>query len=137
MAGSIDTYRNVSRSTMSPRTVVLKVFEGARKELESAEAALAEGRSAEEPLGRAQTLVGGLMSALDFSAGDLASRLLGLYLFVSERIRETRFSGRDQGLGAAARVLGTLADAWRELPADALREDHRAAGAGSGLHVRG
>ncbi len=136
MTASIDTYRSVSRDTMSPRAAVLKVTETARKELAAAEAALAAGKSAEEPLGRAQTLVGGLMSALDFTAGDLATHLLGLYLFVSERIQEARAAGKDTGLGAASRVLGTLADAWREIPADALREDGRAAKA-SGLHVRG
>ncbi len=136
MTASIDTYRNVSRDTMSPRAAVLKVTEAARRELGAAEAALASGKSAEEALGRAQTLVGGLMSALDFTAGDLATHLLNLYLFVSDRIQETRASGKDAGLGAASRVLGTLADAWREVPADALREDRRAA-APSGLHVRG
>jgi flagellar protein FliS len=137
MTSSIHAYRTVSRDTASPRAVVLAVFEAALRELQAAEAALRDGADPAVPLGKAQTLVGGLMAALDFSAGDLATRLLSLYLFVSGRIRETRARGRDAGLGSARRVLETLLEAWREVPAGAVRPDGRAPGETAGLHLRG
>ena len=137
MTASTDTYRAVNRETASPRITVLKVFEAAQRELALAEGALAAGTSAAEPLARAHTLVGGLMAALDFSAGDLATKLLGLYVFVSNRILETRTSGKDAGLGAASRVLGTLLEAWREMPREATRPDGLPGGDGSALHLQG
>lgn len=137
MTASTDAYRTIDRETRSPRATVLKVFEAARHELALAEGSLAGGRSAAEPLARAQTLVGGLMSALDFSAGEMASKLMELYLFVSRRILETRMSGKDAGLAAAGRVLATLQDGWASMPPDAARPDGLPGGEGSALHLKG
>lgn len=137
MTASPDPYRTSDRNTRSPRTVVLRVYESAVAEIRRAEAALAAGRSPAEPLAKAQTLVGGLMAALDFSAGEMSHRLLSLYLFVSERLQESRAGERDAGLGAAARVLETLLEGWRELPPGVVRADGRSPGEPVGLHLRG
>jgi flagellar protein FliS len=137
MTGSIDVYRNANAKTASARGVVVRVYEAAIAALEEAEASLARGESAPAPLTKAQQLVGGLMTALDFSAGEVANRLLSLYVFVSGRIQETRLDERDAGLGAARRVLETLLAAWREVPADAVRPDGKVAGETASFHLLG
>ncbi len=118
MSASIDVYRNINVQTASPHQVILKLYALAIRSLEEAESHLGEGRSAEEPLHRAHQVVGGLMAALDFNAGDgeLPKKLLQLYLFVLDRIHETRTHGRDAGLRDARGILTTLNEGWEGLP---------------------
>lgn len=137
MTPTADAYRYANVRTASGRTVVLRAYEVAIRSLEEAEGALARGQSATEPMSKAQQIVAGLMSALDFSAGEIANRLLSLYVFVSERIQETRLNGRDAGLGAARRVLETVLEGWREVPPDVLRPDGRPPGEAVGIHRLG
>ena len=137
MNPSTDTYRNVDTRTASARGTVLRVYEAAIRSLEEAEASAARGETNADALTKAQQLVGGLMCALDFSAGEVAQRLLSLYVFVSGRIQETRLARRDAGLGAARRVLETLLSAWREIPADASRPDGKVAGESANFHFLG
>jgi flagellin-specific chaperone FliS len=136
MTASIDVYRNINVQTASPRQVILKLYALAIRSLSEAESALREGRSAKEPLQTTHQVVGGLMAALDFDAGDgeLPRKLLQLYLFVLDRIHETRTHGKDTGLADARAVLTTLNEGWEGLPpADAAAAPARR----SGLNLRG
>lgn len=122
MTSSIDTYRSVDVSTAPRRALVQRALDAAIIALADAESALAAGRPHDEPLRKAQTIVGGLMTALDFRAGDLAQRLLRLYLFAMDRIHKTSMDRVDRGLSDARRVLMSLRDAWSAMPADETPE---------------
>ncbi|GJM45253.1 MAG: hypothetical protein DHS20C21_20950 [Gemmatimonadota bacterium] len=133
MSASIDAYRSINVGTANPRDVIVKLYSTAARSLREAEAALAAGQRADEPLTKVQTIVGGLMSALDFDAGDLSKKLLNLYLFVLDRVQESAASSKDVGLADARSVLETLQAAWEEMPAGAARPKE----ASLGLNFRG
>jgi len=136
MTASIDAYRSVNVGTCSPRQVVLRLYRTAVRRLEEAESILAANGDASVPLHTVHEIVGGLLSALDFGAGDLSRRLLSLYLFVLERLDETRAGGRDAGLADARKVLATLLSAWEAMPAEEARAAERAPEK-TGLSLRG
>lgn len=137
MSASIDIYRNVNVGTTSPRQVILKLYDVAIRNLTEAEEALAQGRPAAEPLKKVQAVIGGLMTALDFDAGDLSQKLLQLYLFVLDRVQAASASNRDSGLGDARRVLETVQSGWAEIPADEARQSVRPTGESRGFVLKG
>jgi len=137
MTASIDVYRSVSVGTTSPRHVIIKLYATAIRDLERATGILGRGGNASEPLTRAQAIIGGLMSALDFEAGEMARNLLRIYLFVLDRAHESLASSKDAGLEDAARVLRPLLSAWEEMPADEARNASRPLAATSALNLRG
>jgi flagellin-specific chaperone FliS len=116
MSASIEAYRTTNLRTASPRQVLLKTFDAGVRFLADAEAACARGADPADELTKARTIVGGLMIALNFDAGEMAQQLLRCYLFVLDRIQSTSVRGEDAGLGEARRVLETLRSAWAEMP---------------------
>lgn len=118
MTSSIDLYRSVDMSTAPPRALVLRAYDAAIAALEEAEAAIAAGAPFGEPLRKAQTIVGGLMTALDFKAGEIAERFLRLYLFAIDRMHRTAMDGADRGLADSRRVLVSLREGWAAMPSD-------------------
>jgi flagellin-specific chaperone FliS len=116
MSASIEAYRTTNLSTANPRQVLLKTFDAGVRFLGQAEEALAAGADPADGLTKARTIVGGLMVALNFEAGEMAQQLLRCYLFVLDRIQTTSVEGADAGLGEARRVLETLKSAWDEMP---------------------
>jgi flagellar protein FliS len=137
MTASIDVYRSVSVGTASPRHVIIKLYATAIRDLEEATAILKAGGDASEALTRTQAIVGGLMSALDFDAGDLAKKLLSLYLFVLDRTQESLARESDAGLADAGKVLHTLMTAWEQMPASEARQASRPLEATPGFNLRG
>jgi flagellar protein FliS len=132
---SADAYRSIDVSTAPARGIVLRAFDAAIHALEEAERELAEGRPGDEALHRAQTIVSGLMSALDFRAGEIAERLLRLYLFVVERVQRTRVERADHGLRDCRGILGTLRAGWAEMKVEDAPAPTPARG--SGFRARG
>jgi flagellar protein FliS len=136
MSASIDAYRTTDLATAGPRQIIIRALDTAARHLDDAAARLSEGAPAEEPLSKARTIVGGLMTSLDLDAGDVARRMLSLYVFVLDRILRSRASCADVGIGDAARVLRTLQSAWEEMPASEAKKGLEASRS-SGLRVRG
>jgi flagellin-specific chaperone FliS len=136
MSTSTDAYRSTSLATASPRRTIVRLYEAAVGFLAVAEEALASGRTCEEELAKARMVVSGLVTSLDLRAGDLARRLLQLYLFVLDRIRATSEARSDRGLAEARAVLDVLRSAWEEMPAGEVCRGVAARRAG-GLNVKG
>jgi flagellar protein FliS len=138
MSASIHAYRNVETGTASSRSVVIRLYATAEARLGEAAERLAHGKDATDPLHKAQTIVGGLLTALDLEAGDMARQLLQLYLFVLDRIESSHRQGRDSGLASAAQVLGKLREGFEQMPADEARRNARPLSTATvGLHLKG
>ncbi len=135
MTSSLDSYRSVDVSTAPPRALIQRAYDAAIASLEEAETALARGEPFADPLRKAQTIVGGLMTALDFQAGELAERFLRLYLFTIDRMHRTAMDRADRGLGEARRVLVSLREGWTAMPA--LEASIAAPKPRAGLQFRG
>jgi flagellar protein FliS len=136
VSSSIDAYRSIDVTTSSPHALVLRAFDTALSALEEAETALGDGADHEVALRKAQTIVFGLMSALNFDAGDLAQRFLQHYLFVIDRIHRTLLERADQGLREARQVLAELRMGWSQMKVEECAS-RPAAGAQPGIRVRG
>jgi flagellin-specific chaperone FliS len=134
MSASVDTYRSINLRTANPRNTLIRAYEVAIQSLGEAEDALRNRGSFAEPLGKARTIVGGLMTSLDFrgDARVIAENLLRVYLFVLGRIQTTTIEGSDTGLAQARQALETLRDAWEEAPATATAAERP-----RGLHLQG
>jgi flagellin-specific chaperone FliS len=136
MSASIEAYRNANLTTAHPRQVLLKTFDAGVRFLAEAEGACSRGEDPGEGLTKARTIIGGLMVALNFEAGEIAQQLLRCYLFVLDRIQTTSVEGADAGLGEARRVLETLRSAWEEMPPGEARLPEGARRA-AGLNLQG
>lgn len=136
MSASIDAYRSINLNTARPRTVLVKAYGAAIRYVAEAEEALSQGRPFQEPLGHARTIVSGLMSSLNFDAGEISQRLLQLYLFALDRFQTTSATERDAGLADVRRVLETVKRGWEQVPADEARMAPPPA-RGPGLDLRG
>ena len=118
MSTSIDTYRSVSVATSSPRAIIQKLLDAGVRFLAEAEEEIDRGESPDESLTRVRKVIGGLMTALNFEAGEIAKNLLSLYLFVLDRIQSAGPGRGSAGIAEARRVLEKLQSAWEEMPAD-------------------
>lgn len=121
MSLSIDAYRNVNQETASPRHVIIKALDAGARFLTEAENRITTGESPDEALGKARTIVGGLMTSLDFQAGEMAQQFLRLYLFVLDRIHVAQSTREPAGLDEARTVLETLRSGWEQMPGDEAR----------------
>ena len=77
-------------SHASPHRLIQLLFEGALSRLAVAQGAMDRGDTAVkgEMLGKAISIVGGLRSSLDMSAGELSERLDQLYEYVNFKLLE-------------------------------------------------
>ncbi|MEZ5065268.1 MAG: flagellar protein FliS [bacterium] len=138
MGSRIETYRNVGNGTVSSRHVVIRLYETAEAHLNEAVTLLADGEDPTSCLFKAQQIVGGLLTALDLEAGDMARKLLQLYLFVLERIRVAHEEHRDPGLAAAVEVLARLREGFETMPAEEAHNTARPLTMSAvGLHLKG
>lgn len=122
MSTSIDAYRNVNLETANPRQVIIKLLDAGSRFLTEAENQLTVGDSPDESLAKARTVIGGLMTSLDFEAGEMAQQLLRLYLFVLDRIQTAQTERDGAGLQDAVGVLDTLRSGWEGASADEVRK---------------
>lgn len=138
MSASTHAYRNVDAGTASSRSVVIRLYATAEARLADAAERLAHGQEATDPLHKAQTIVGGLLTALDLEAGEMAQSFLRLYMFVLDRIESSHREGQDSGLAAAAQVLAKLREGFEQMPADEVRRNARPLSTSTvGLHLKG
>jgi flagellar protein FliS len=106
--------------TASPARLVVMLYDGARRFLAQAGAAMRDGQVAEahRRLGRAEAIIEELLSALDFEAGgEIAERLEAIYVFCRRQIMEARIGQDPEKLEQVSRLLGELRAAWSEIAA--------------------
>jgi flagellar protein FliS len=115
--------------------IIQKLFDASIRFLAEAEEEIERGESPEESLTRVRKVIGGLMTALNFDAGEMAENLLRLYLFVLDRIQGVDAGSPVGGLREARRVLDTLRGAWEEMPPE--ESSPLATGRPHGLSFRG
>lgn len=86
--------------------MLLALYDGLIGRLEAARAALTrqDAREARKLLDKSRLLLGGLVSAVDPSRGEMAQEFLRLYEFVNHSLNVAD----DKHLGAAVKVLRTL-----------------------------
>jgi flagellar secretion chaperone FliS len=104
-------------SNASPHRLIQLLFEGALARLAAAQGAIERGDIAVkgELLGKAISIVGGLRSSLDMSAGELSERLDQLYEYINLKLLEASAQNDAEKVNEAIQLLKTVKSGWDEI----------------------
>lgn len=114
-------YKQSAILTASPGQLVVMLYDGARRFLFQAKAAMSEedhARAAER-MHRAEAILDELQATLDLSQGKLASDLQGLYVFFRRQLGEARAERDPDKVDWVWQQLGELREAWAQIAAQA------------------
>jgi flagellar secretion chaperone FliS len=123
------SYRESAILTAPPEQLVIMLYDGAHRFLQQAVAAMREDRAAEagERLGRATAIIDELQCTLDLSAGVVAERLSGIYVFCRGHLAEGLCEREPAKLERVQALMRQLRDAWAQAAAVAPAEPVAAA----------
>jgi len=120
VAASPHAYRRTAVMAATRGELVVMLYDGARRFLRQAAAAMAEGEveRAHNTLRRAELIIAHLDGTLDHDQGELADRLHAIYTYCLRRTMAARFD-RDPGkLDEVFELLGELREAWAQVARD-------------------
>jgi flagellar secretion chaperone FliS len=110
-------YQQQSIMTAPPERLVVMLYDGAIRFFFQAAAALREDARATafDRLDRGEAIVDHLLATLDMSAGEIAERLQGIYVFCKRLLLDARLE-RDAGKVDLVRgYLSDLREAWAQI----------------------
>ena len=110
------SYRESAILTAPPEQLLIMLYDGCHRFLLQAIAAMRDGFTAEagERLGRATAIIDELQTTLDLSAGEVAERLSGIYVFCRRHLAEGLCERDPEKLEQVDRLLRQLRDAWAQ-----------------------
>ena len=110
------SYRESAILTAPPEQLLIMLYDGCHRFLLQAIAAMRDGLTAEagERLGRATAIIDELQTTLDLSAGEVAERLSGIYVFCRRHLAEGLCERDTEKLEQVDRLLRQLRDAWAQ-----------------------
>ncbi len=112
-------YKQQSIMTAPPERLVVMLYDGAIRFFFQAAGAMREDAwtTADERLVRGEAIVDHLLATLDMSAGEIAERLQGIYVFCKRLLLEARLE-RDAGKVDLVRgYLSELRESWAQIAA--------------------
>ncbi len=101
-------------SAPSQERLVVLLYERLLRDLDEAEQALTDGRSAHEPLTHAQDIVAALEAALDPQAWAGASSMAALYDHLHDQLVDANVRRDATKVAHCRTVVAPLAEAWRD-----------------------
>ena len=115
-------YKQAAAQTATPGQLVLMLYDGTLKFLNSALAAF----ESEDPLMfnqtisnnilKAQAIIDELSLALDMDAGgEFSDKMRALYDYMDRRLQEANLSKSPEGIDEVIRHITILRDAWKEM----------------------
>lgn len=112
-------YQQQSIMTAPPERLVVMLYDGAIRFFFQAAAALREDArtTALERLDRGEAIVDHLLATLDLSAGEVAQRLEGIYVFCKRLLMEARIERDADKVDLVRGYLAELRDAWAQISA--------------------
>jgi flagellar secretion chaperone FliS len=113
-------YRRGEVLAATPGQLVVLLYDGARRFLRQAAAAMREGEveRAHKALRRAERIVAHLDGTLDFDQGDLPQRLHSIYAFMLVHLGAARVEQNVAKVEEVNQLLGELREAWSQVAAE-------------------
>jgi flagellar protein FliS len=110
-------YKQQSIMTATPERLVVMLYDGAIRFFFQAGAALREDdrATALERLDRGEAIVDHLLATLDMSAGEVAQRLEGIYVFCKRLLIEARLERDADKVDLVRGYLTELREAWAQI----------------------
>jgi flagellar secretion chaperone FliS len=120
LAPSPQAYRRTAVLAATRGELVVMLYDGARRFLRQAAAAMAEGdiERAHNTLRRAELIIAHLDGTLDDQQGELAERLHSIYSFSLRHLMLARFDQNPAKLEQITDLLGELREAWAKAAAE-------------------
>jgi flagellar secretion chaperone FliS len=117
LAPSPQAYRESAILTAPPERLVVMLYDGARRFLRQAAAAMREHDvpTAHDRLRRAEAILDHLLATLDMSQGEVAERLEAIYVFCRRLLAEGRMKQDPAVPEKVSELLGELRDAWAQI----------------------
>ena len=112
-------YQQQSIMTAPPERLVVMLYDGAIRFFFQAAAALREDARATalDRLDRGEAIVDHLLATLDMSAGEIAERLEGIYVFCKRLLLEARMERDADKLDLVRGYLAELRESWAQITA--------------------
>ena len=110
-----EKYKKVDVSTASQNRLIVMLYDGAIKFLETACVAMDKKHGTEEAhnnIVKAQEIIYELLSSLNYDAGDIAHRLASIYTYMNQKLTEGNISKTKPPLLEVIRYLKELKTAW-------------------------
>ena len=113
------SYRTSAIFTASPEQLVIMLYDGCHRFLLQAITAMRDDNAAEmrERSGRATAIIDELQRTLDLSAGLVAERLEGIYVFCRRHLAEGLSERDPEKLEQVDELLQELRDGWAQAAA--------------------
>jgi flagellar secretion chaperone FliS len=110
-------YQQQSIMTAPPERLVVMLYDGAIRFFFQASAALREDARATafDRLDRGEAIVDHLLATLDMSAGEIAERLQGIYVFCKRLLLEARLERDAEKVDLVRGYLSDLREAWAQI----------------------
>jgi flagellar protein FliS len=120
LAASPQAYRRTAVMAATRGELVVMLYDGARRFLRQAAAAMAEGdiERTHHTLRRAELIVAHLDGTLDHDQGELAERLHAIYTYCLRRALAARLDQDPAKLDEIGELLGELREAWAQVARD-------------------
>ncbi len=115
----VDCYTGVTEA--DPHQLVQMLLDGALGKIAAAKGMMSRSETAQkgETLGQAISIIGGLRSSLDMSAGgEIAANLDNLYEYSERRLLESNVNNDIGILDEVASLLREISTAWKAIPRD-------------------
>jgi flagellar protein FliS len=113
-AATPNAYRESAVLSAPPETLVVMLYDGARRFLYQAGVAMGDGQTeaTHRKLRRAEDIIQHLRDTLDMDQGEIAHNLEAIYVFCLSQLRQARFDRDPAVLEQVSSLLGQLRDAW-------------------------
>ena len=120
MNPDLNAYKKNQINTASSEQLVLMLYDGARKFIKLAIKSLQDRdmQSAHHNLIRSQNIVAGLMSGINFEAGEIAQNLFQLYTFMHSRLIQANLEKNSQYAQEVLEMIEELRGAWAQILAE-------------------
>lgn len=108
-------YKKVDVSTASQNRLVVMLYDGAIKFLETAVLAMDKKHGTEEVhnnILKAQEIIYELLASLNYEAGEIAERLASIYTYMNQKLTEGNISKTKPPLLEVIKYLKELKTAW-------------------------
>ncbi len=121
---SADVYKRVDVETASQGKLITMLFNGAIQRAEEAKRHLDGGRvqSVHDNLIRSQEIITELRSALDMSAGEIATNLDRIYEYILHLLMRANIDKSVETLDQSIEHMTTMRDTWSEVFSKAAEE---------------
>ena len=118
MNNPYETYKQTQIQTANQGRLIVMLYEGAIKFLNSAIAAIKEKKydEANNNIIRAEDIVTELLVSLDYEkGGDIAKKLASIYIYINQQLLEANITKTIQPIEVVVQLMMDLKESWEQI----------------------